>query len=84
VDGKVSEGLHAISSFVSMTGVSRFRAVLELLLTTAQMSSCPGLYALVHDMKRFVLHSRSAIEQAPLQVYCSALVFAPSGSIVKR
>jgi WD40 repeat protein len=35
-------------------------------------------------MKRFTLHSRSAIEQAPLQVYCSALVFAPSGSIVKR
>jgi WD40 repeat protein len=35
-------------------------------------------------MKRFALHSRSAIEQAPLQAYCSALVFAPSGSMVKR
>ena len=35
-------------------------------------------------MKRFALYSRSAIEQAPLQVYCSALVFAPSGSIVKK
>jgi hypothetical protein len=48
------------------------------------MSSCPGLNALVHDMKRFTLHSRSVIEQAPLQAYCSALVFAPSGSMVKK
>jgi hypothetical protein len=82
--GKVPEGLHTISSLMSMTGVSHFRKVLRPLLTTAQTSSCPGLYALVHDMNRFVLHSRSAFEQAPLQVYCSALVFAPSGSMVKR
>jgi hypothetical protein len=82
--GKVSEGLHAISSLVAMTGVSRFCAVIEPLLITAQTSSCPNLYALVHDMKRFALHSRAAIEQAPLQAYCSALVFAPSRSIVKR
>jgi hypothetical protein len=63
--GKVPEGLYAISSLMSMTGVSHFRNVLKPLLTTVQMSSCPGLYALVHDMKRFVLHSRPAIEQAP-------------------
>jgi WD40 repeat protein len=82
--GKVPEGLHAISSLVLMTEVSRFCNVSKPLLTTAQMSSCPGLYALVHDMERFALHSRAAIEQAPLQVYCSPLLFAPSGSIVKR
>ena len=35
-------------------------------------------------MKRFALYNRSAIEQAPLQVYCSALVFAPSISVVKK
>jgi hypothetical protein len=33
--GKVSEGLHAISSLMSMTGVSRFCNVSKLLLTTA-------------------------------------------------
>jgi WD40 repeat protein len=35
-------------------------------------------------MKRFTLYSRVAVEQAPLQVYYSALIFAPSRSIVKK
>ncbi|KAF1934812.1 hypothetical protein EJ02DRAFT_488717, partial [Clathrospora elynae] len=35
-------------------------------------------------MKRFTLYSRSPIELAPLQLYSSALVFAPVKSIVKR
>src|SRR5262245_1532046 len=35
-------------------------------------------------MRRFALYGRFAIEQTPLQVYCSALVFAPIMSIVKR
>jgi hypothetical protein len=35
-------------------------------------------------MKRFALYSRSAVEQAPLQIYCSALVFAPVKSIVRK
>ena len=35
-------------------------------------------------MKRFALYGRSAIELAPLQVYYSALIFAPMKSIVKK
>jgi WD40 repeat protein len=35
-------------------------------------------------MKRFALYSRAPIELAPLQVYGSALMFAPSKSLVKR
>jgi WD40 repeat protein len=35
-------------------------------------------------MKRFALYSRLPIELAPLQVYRSALVFAPMNSLVKR
>ncbi|KAK6608443.1 NACHT and WD40 domain protein [Botrytis cinerea] len=42
------------------------------------------LYALIHDAKRFVLHNRTGIEQAPLQIYCSALFFAPENSIVRK
>src|SRR5206468_3221080 len=38
----------------------------------------------VHDMKRFVLYNRPAIEHAPIQIYCSALVFAPAMSIVRK
>ena len=35
-------------------------------------------------MKRFALNCRPAIEQAPLQTYCSALIFAPDKSRVRK
>jgi WD40 repeat protein len=35
-------------------------------------------------MKWFVLYNRAAIEQAPLQTYCSALIFAPTTSIIRE
>jgi len=35
-------------------------------------------------MKRFALNCRPAIEQAPLQTYCSALIFAPDKSLVRK
>src|SRR5271155_3924908 len=43
----------------------------------------PHLHAFIHDAKRFALYNRSTIEEAPLQLYCSALVFAPEMSIVR-
>jgi WD40 repeat protein len=42
------------------------------------------LYAWIHDAKRFALYNRHIIEKAPLQLYCSALVFAPENSIVRK
>jgi WD40 repeat protein len=42
------------------------------------------LHAFIHDAKRFALYNRLIIEQAPLQLYCSALVFAPESSIVRK
>jgi WD40 repeat protein len=44
----------------------------------------PGLHSFIHDARRFIVYSRSIIEQAPLQAYCSALVFAPEKSIVRE
>ncbi|KAH8586363.1 hypothetical protein B0O99DRAFT_493091, partial [Bisporella sp. PMI_857] len=43
----------------------------------------PDLRAFIHDAKRFALYNRPVIEQAPLQSYCSALVFSPEKSIVR-
>ena len=34
-------------------------------------------------MKRFALYNRPVIEQAPLQLYCSTLIFAPENSIIR-
>jgi WD40 repeat protein len=42
------------------------------------------LPALVHDAHRFALSYGWIIEQAPLQAYTSALVFAPACSLVKE
>ena len=39
---------------------------------------------LVYDAKRFILHNRSIIDIAPLQVYYSALLFAPETSLVRK
>ncbi|EMR89727.1 putative vegetative incompatibility protein het-e-1 protein [Botrytis cinerea BcDW1] len=44
----------------------------------------PELFAFAHDAKRFVLHNRIGIEQAPLQIYCSALFFAPEESVIRK
>ncbi|KJZ74569.1 hypothetical protein HIM_06165 [Hirsutella minnesotensis 3608] len=38
----------------------------------------------LYDAKRFILNCRPAIEQAPLQLYSSALVFAPERSVVRE
>ncbi|KAI0543437.1 hypothetical protein F4679DRAFT_593008 [Xylaria curta] len=39
---------------------------------------------LIHDANRFIRYFREAIESAPLQMYASALVFAPEKSIVRN
>ena len=41
------------------------------------------LQVFIHDAKRFSLYSKSVIEEAPLQLYYSALIFAPKKSIVR-
>ncbi|KAH6134154.1 hypothetical protein HBI68_251490 [Parastagonospora nodorum] len=65
---KVSEGIHAIS----------------LLESSVLIKDSSHLRVFVHDMKRFALYGRAAIEQAPLQVYCSTLMFTPMNSVVKQ
>ncbi|PYH38053.1 uncharacterized protein BO87DRAFT_393526 [Aspergillus neoniger CBS 115656] len=43
-----------------------------------------GIQDMVSDMKRFMLASRNEIENLPLQVYRSALIFAPEQSICRK
>ncbi|PMD32012.1 hypothetical protein L207DRAFT_590884 [Hyaloscypha variabilis F] len=66
--GKLSEGFYMISSLESLTN----------------NSDHPLLAGFTWDAKRFLLYNKAVIEQAPLQIYCSALVFAPSTSIVRK
>src|SRR5271156_1275364 len=41
------------------------------------------LCSFIHDAKRFLLYNRSIVEEAPLQVYWSALMFAPQQSLIR-
>ncbi|KAJ9369582.1 hypothetical protein DTO282E5_5711 [Paecilomyces variotii] len=41
------------------------------------------LSAFLHDAKRFISYCISVIDSAPLQLYCSALVFAPEKSRIR-
>ncbi|KAN0104607.1 HET-D [Hyaloscypha variabilis] len=49
-----------------------------------KFNESPIGHAFVSDARRFIVSNRSVIEQAPLQAYCSALVFAPEKSIVRE
>ncbi|PVI01519.1 hypothetical protein DM02DRAFT_591000 [Periconia macrospinosa] len=43
-----------------------------------------SLNELVYDAYRFILSHKTAIEQAPLQAYSSALLFSPTRSLIRR
>ncbi|KAJ8063270.1 hypothetical protein OCU04_008501 [Sclerotinia nivalis] len=66
--GKTSESINAISS-------------LESYILANKGSE---LYTFIYDAKRFVLYNRIGIEQAPFQIYCSALFFASENSIIRK
>lgn len=42
------------------------------------------LLALICDIYQFVLYNKACIEDAPLQVHYSALIFSPQASIIRR
>lgn len=54
----------------------------KTLIGLNKFDESPNIHAFVYDARQFVLYNRLIIEQAPLQAYCSALVFALEKSIV--
>jgi WD40 domain-containing protein/NACHT domain-containing protein/heterokaryon incompatibility protein (HET) len=81
--GRLSDGIHALSALELKISVG-FIFAQTVLSNKYSKQSSPMLFELVHDAKRFILFSRSAVEQAPLQVYASGLIFAPRKSIVRQ
>ncbi|KAI9777124.1 MAG: hypothetical protein M1839_009080 [Geoglossum umbratile] len=83
--GKISEAVLAIQVLEDMTDVSYvsedFRHCTDYI---AKAKKSPNLHAFIYDSKRFILYNRSIIEEAPLQTYCSALMFTPEKSIVRK
>ncbi|KAK6514630.1 hypothetical protein TWF281_004828 [Arthrobotrys megalospora] len=53
-------------------------------LTKAEDTASEKISEFVSDIKRFIVKNQYIISQAPLQVYVSALLFAPNKSIVRQ
>ncbi|GLA03797.1 hypothetical protein AnigIFM60653_003811 [Aspergillus niger] len=79
--------LHWLESLSIMGMISEgMRAVIKLseYLISLPCVGRSGLCDFVHDIKRFMRHSRTIIEKAPLQVYISALIYTPEQSLVRK
>ncbi|RPB19124.1 hypothetical protein L211DRAFT_771959, partial [Terfezia boudieri ATCC MYA-4762] len=63
-------------------GVLMVRALDETL--RGKLGVCQKLLEFAYDAKRFILHNRSIIGIAPLQVYYAALLFTPETSLLRR
>ncbi|KAK4459849.1 hypothetical protein QBC42DRAFT_145266, partial [Cladorrhinum samala] len=59
-------------------------AAVNRLLPLLDHRKSPQLSSLLQDANRFVLSNRWVIETAPLQIYCSGLVFSPKKSLIRK
>jgi hypothetical protein len=48
------------------------------------MRDYDGLSQLIEDARRFIMYHKGAIEGYPLQTYASALLFSPTGSLIRQ
>ncbi|KAL4879202.1 hypothetical protein BJY04DRAFT_220322 [Aspergillus karnatakaensis] len=76
--------LHWLEALSLMQRVADGVRMLQVLEDKIEAERDPSLHAFINDAKRFLLYNRVIIEEAPLQVYSSALVFAPQDSLVRR
>ncbi|KAF2813542.1 uncharacterized protein BDZ99DRAFT_381439, partial [Mytilinidion resinicola] len=75
--------LHWLEALSLMRKASKSILALNSLESTVIADQSSRFRRFIYDAKRFTLYNRSIIEAAPLQIYCSALMFAPEGSIIR-
>ncbi|OJD11510.1 hypothetical protein AJ78_07735 [Emergomyces pasteurianus Ep9510] len=76
--------IHWLEALGLMGGISEAIPMIASLLNLAMPGESNDVAVFLNDARRFVLRNRQIIDTAPLQVYSSALVFAPEISIVKK
>ncbi|PSR81436.1 heterokaryon incompatibility protein-domain-containing protein [Coniella lustricola] len=74
--------LEALSLLRSFPQATRILAKLKDKLQNQE--SISALLSLVQDMQRFLAYNQWSIENSPLQIYTSALIFTPNNSLTKR
>ncbi|KAA8641400.1 uncharacterized protein ATNIH1004_001865 [Aspergillus tanneri] len=77
--------LHWIEAMSLLDLISEVVGMLDLLRTAIpDVDDNSVLADFLYDAKRFVLKNRQIADEAPLQIYCSGLVFAPRSAIIRR
>ncbi|KAE8416700.1 hypothetical protein BDV36DRAFT_259410 [Aspergillus pseudocaelatus] len=77
---------HFVHWLEAMAVMGRIPIAIMILnnLVTLQLGTSAKMRRLVHDARRFAVRFRSVYEETPLQIYISALLFAPQESIIRR
>ncbi|KAF2806347.1 HET-domain-containing protein [Mytilinidion resinicola] len=75
--------LHWLEAMSLIRDTHKCVSLLETLSTLVEASNS-ALSAFLHDARRFTLRFRHILQDAPLQIYSSALIFAPEASIVRK
>lgn len=75
--------LHWLEALSLLGKISESIAMINNLRAVVSPTTGLGLTAFLHDANRFLLNYRSIIDLCPLQLYTSAIIFAPQKSIVR-
>ncbi|KAI8953579.1 hypothetical protein F4801DRAFT_121775 [Xylaria longipes] len=76
--------LHWLEALSLLRIVPEGVRMIQMLSGMLDANGNPQFYAFSKDAERLILYNREIIEKAPLQVYCSALIFAPQQSLIRR
>ncbi|KAH8705555.1 WD40-repeat-containing domain protein [Talaromyces proteolyticus] len=76
--------LHWLEALSLMENVSESILIMNSLISLTSENNCPQLHAFIWDTIRFIQYNRHGFQQAPLQLYFSALVFIPVRSVVRN
>ncbi|SCN65137.1 related to S. pombe trp-asp repeat containing protein [Fusarium fujikuroi] len=76
--------LHWVEAMSVLGHVTDCLTMLHALDAWLEKYSCDNVSDLIKDSLRFIRTHISVIDEAPLQVYSSAIVFSPTNSMVRR
>ncbi|KAJ5301596.1 hypothetical protein N7508_006459 [Penicillium antarcticum] len=76
--------LHWLEAMCLMENSSEVVGIIDKLQSLKQNNVDSKFSRFLYDAKRFILKNLHMVESAPLQLYCSGLIFLPTKSIVRE
>ncbi|KAF7588613.1 hypothetical protein BBP40_005451 [Aspergillus hancockii] len=76
--------LHWVESMSFLGTISEVVSIIDTLQSVIQEKTESKISEFLHDAKRFILKNIQIADTAPLQLYCSGLIFAPNMAITRR